>query len=527
MGAIDDRTTAVMRYLHHAVIAVSVFAAGACIMVYEFLAVRFLARYFGSALDVWASEIAVIMAGLSLGYALGGWVADKRPSWFAVGGALMLAGVTGAPMEIITTTVGETFLQYTIQPWHSLATAFAASFLPVFFLGAVLPQGIKLAAPSLAKVGSAAGCVSAVSTVGSIVGVIMIGHYLLLHFGMRNILYTTSAILTGAGILIMAVAWWRRIPAAAIALLIAFPAPAQVIFNQYSAYHHILVEDRGNSRLLRFDNDVQSTMSLQDPYSGGFEYADYFHMPVLFNPSLERVLFIGLGGGTGPKSFLQRYNDVRIDVIEIDPKVVEVAREYFALPRDPQLNVRTGDGRAVLQRTGAKYDAIMIDAYGSGPRGAYLPYHLATREFFTIVKDHLKNGGVLVYNAVGAFNGMNASTINSVAVTLRDSFYTTYIFGAQSSINTVFVCVHIDPSQLDDEGLVDGKAWPNGPWLQHPMSGWDLQQLVGNARQQHVNLPPNMEQRVNQFSMAHGAPINAPVLTDDQAPVDISSQRRR
>ena len=503
-----------------------VFAAGAAVMIYEFIAVRLLAPFFGGTLDIWASEIAVCLGGLAAGYFAGGFLADISRSWRALGAMLLLAGLSALPMESIVRATGSYLVHVdTAIQWHPLIGAFAASFVPMFALGTILPQAIRKATRDLQHVGSSAGMISALSTVGSIAGALGVAQ-MLAHFGVRQVLETASLILVIAGLATLALGWKRSAVAVLVVFLAVPAASGQVLFEKYSAYHHILVEDQGPYRVLRFDNAMQSTMSLSDPTGGGFEYTDFFHVPMVFNPSGGRVLFIGLGGGTGPKTFLHDYDTVRVDVVEIDPEVVKVAKRYFAVNPSPRLSINVADGRVYLNRSAVTYSAIIVDAYASGPYGPYIPYHLATSEFFEVAWKHLENGGCVVFNAIGQYRGENADVIAGLTVTFRAVFQAVYVFRARSSINTVFVAMKIDPDQLDDRGLVDGRIWPEGPWLQHPLSAVQLQSLVRTLRAQGHRPSPGIEKRIAQLSRANRAHFKAPVLTDNYAPVDVAPRRR-
>ena len=517
------------------------FAAGAGVMVYELLAVRILQRDFGGTMDVWAAEIAVCLAALALGYTFGGYAADRWPTPLGLYAALAFGGAGGFFVEPLALATADLLFQidYGIV-WHPLVAAGVSTFIPVFALGTVMPQTVRLYARRLDRVGHAAGRVAAAGTVGSVAGVLLTAMYLLRIWGVIRLLQVVSLTLLVYGVLGIVVHLARGkqaqirktgAPAPAIVLVtvLLFPlaTEAQVRYETYSAYHHIIVADQGDTRVLYFDQNPQSLMSISNPDSGGFEYTDYFHMPILFDPTVSHVLFIGLGGGTGPKNFYKHYPDMKIDVLEIDPTVVEVARSYFHLPQDPRLNVTVGDGRALLRRMPGNYGAVLIDAYGSGPSGAYLPYHLATQEFFTQVWEKLANGGSVVYNAVGAHGGMNSDVIRDLLVTLESVFQAVYVFGAGSSINTVFVAQKIDASRLTENRTRDGKGWPEGPWLAHPLNARALQELVANMpRDGFHTAAPLMTQRVKQFSRAHTARRTGRILTDDFAPVDIAPTRR-
>jgi len=521
----------------HIRLLLCVFVAGAAVMIYQFIAVRILARFFGAAMDVWASEIAVCMAGLSLGYFLGGRLADRFRALWPMGAALIVAGVSALAMEPLAVWFGERLLQAEAGlQWHPLIAAAASSFIPFLALGAVLPQAVRMAAYDRDRIGAAAGRIAALSTFGSIVGVLAIGHYLLAHWPVMHVLYALSAVLILLGLSLGADAALRRPHKAALAVLlgalIAMPALAQtVVFRQYTAHQHVLVVDNRGVRALLFDNDVQSTMSLRNPYAGGLEYTDYFHVPMILKPATTRVCFIGLGGGTGPKAYLRDYSRVTVDVVEIDPVVERVARQYFHLPDDPRLNVFVQDGRAFLNRTRVHYGAIIMDAYAGGPYGAYLPAHLATREFFQIVHERLEHGGSFVFNAIGVHRGMNHDVVESILVTLRAVFPVVYAYQASSSLNTVFVAVKLDETDSGTNGAngteAEAEPWPLSPFLDHPASPQTLAGLARTAIEYNFLRERDLPRRLRQVSRAQTAATSAPILTDNFAPVDLNRRSRQ
>lgn len=502
----------------------AVTVSGAAVMIYEFIAVRVLQRYFGGQIDVWASEIAVVMAGLALGYYFGGHVADRYRSPRILGLGIAIAGVLGAVILPAAEFAGERLLQTdTAIAWQPLMAASASSFLPFLTLGAVLPQVIRLYVPSFGAVGKAAGNIAALSTIGSILGVLATGMYLLTYFGVRETLYATSGVLIVTG---LAVAWVpsRRLAVLAVAAaltLTAGAARAEILFQDYSAYHHIMVEDRGDTRTLWFDSDPESLMSISDPYAGGFEYTDFFHVPMMLDPTTRRVLFVGLGGGTGPKSFYKQYPNVQIDVVELDPMVLQVARKYFALPRDGRLSVTVADGRTFLQRNAGRYGAIILDAYSSGPRGGYLPYHLATKEFFELVNKRLINGGCVVYNVITYYG--SGSVLPDIYRTMREVFPVVYAFQARTSQNTVLVAQKINYEALREDGTRDGRGYPNDPWLNHPMTYAQLQVIANELIKMDKPLLPVLPQRLLQSA---AVPATGRVLTDDYAPTDTGARRQ-
>ncbi len=511
------------------------FYAGAAVMTFEFIAVRFLQRNFGGSLDVWASEIAVCMGGLALGYWAGGRLADRYASWRVVGKCLVIAGATGVWMELLADGLGDALVPTGPARWHPLVAAGACSFLPLLALGSITPQLIRLHVRSLDKVGASAGWVSAISTFGSIVGVLVTAMALLPVYGVREVLWVLCATLLALGLVLAIgdrIIRRKAATAAAAVVLVALcgapQARAQVLFEEYTAFHHILVEDNRGTRTLWFDRDPQSTMSLKDPTEGAFEYTDFFHVPMILNPTADSVLFVGLGGGSGPKAFLRDYPELLVDAVEIDPKVVRVAREYFHLPEDNErLRVAVADGRAFLRRGSRQYGAIIIDAYGSGPYGAYIPFHLATTEYFRIVHDRLAHGGCAVYNVMGAYGDLNDYVVTSIHATLSRVFPHVYVFQAASSLNTVFVAQKTDPGAQASEGAETPKPWPEGPWLKHPMLPNGFHDLAVQALEAGVIRKSVLAERVTQFSPAMRRPIRGQVLTDNYAPVDITRPLQR
>lgn len=510
-------------------LGVLVFVSGAAVMIYEFIAVRMLQRFFGSSLEVWSAEISVCLLGLAAGYSLGGWMADRFRSWAPLGVVLCIAGFSAVFMEPIVVKTAEHVAQSEVMRWwEPLVASAAATLVPLLALGTVMPQAIRLAVTRLDRVGSSAGRIAALSTLGSICGT-MATSTLFVTWGVRESLYATCAALVVGGVFIVFAHFAARRKTAPVAALIVASAPflapaafAQTIYENYSAYHHILVRDEAEKRILYFDSSPQSTMFKTDAYAGGFEYTEFFYAPLVLDPTTKSVLFVGLGGGTGPKYFLKHYPEMKIEVSEIDPAVVKVAKQYFELPEDPRLRIVTIDGRTFIQRTKQTYGAIIMDAYASGPNGAYLPYHLATQEFFRSAFDRIENGGCLVYNVMGEYGGSNDNIVRGMLQTLESVFQKVYVFQAESSWNTVYLAQKIDPAKLAPNGTRDGKGWPDGPWLAHPA---DLSDLAAQLAAKGNYLPPNFPKRLTQFSAAHTAARDGKLYTDNNAPVDIAQGR--
>ncbi|HET6782055.1 MAG TPA: fused MFS/spermidine synthase [bacterium] len=202
------------------------------------------------------------------------------------------------------------------------------------------------------------------------------------------------------------------------------PGSERVLFEADSIYHHIVVAEDRVARYLRFDRSLQSGMLLGAPHESPFLYAAYAHVGFIFTPQAKRVLVIGLGGASIPKRFLRDYPEITVEVAEIDPMVLDVAKRFFAVRDDPRLRIFVQDGRLFLRRSERKYDMIIIDAFFAES----IPFHLTTREFYELARSRLAPGGVIVANLIGALEGPQSSLFRAVYKTYAEVFTGLYLF---------------------------------------------------------------------------------------------------
>jgi len=142
-------------------------------------------------------------------------------------------------------------------------------------------------------------------------------------------------------------------------------------------------------------------VKIREPYESGAKYTDMLHLPFLFNPDAKTALIVGGGGGVGPTIFRRDYPELEIDVVELDPNVVEIAERYFGFkPHDAKTNTIIMDGRVYIRDTPKRYDVIILDAFTGGRP----PFHLLTREFLELVKSRLTERGVVHLNIISALN---------------------------------------------------------------------------------------------------------------------------
>jgi spermidine synthase len=348
--------------------------------------------------------IGLMLAFLALGYWLGGRAADAHPHAAALArillaASLLLAVVPYAARPLLRAALGgfDTIAVGTVV--GSFFGVLALFVLPVTLMGAVAPFAVRLAITGVDEAGRIAGRLYALSTVGSILGTFLSALVAIPLLGTRRTLLGTALLLALAAV---PLAPRRSLAvAAAMGVLVAVSPgavkrSAGVLWERESRYQYVRVVAYGDgSRGLELNEGV-AQQSLWYPHSvltGG--YWDLFLMlpPLLARPP-QTMLVIGDAAGTIPRAFARFYPGVRIDGVELDPAVTDAGRRFFGLGRIPTLHTITADGRRYLERTHARYDLIVVDAY----RQPYIPFQLATREFFELVRTHLRSGGAVALN---------------------------------------------------------------------------------------------------------------------------------
>jgi spermidine synthase len=191
-----------------------------------------------------------------------------------------------------------------------------------------------------------------------------------------------------------------------------------------SQYHRLTITDNEGVRLLKFERNRQSSMLIDEPFETTIEYVGYLHIALAVKPDAVRILVVGLGGGSLVKRMWRDYPAMRIDAVELDPAVVAVAREYFALPDDERIRVFVGDGREFLSASSDTYDIIVMDAFDDDR----LPRPLSTEEFMRDCRDHLSTDGVIAYNVFGAVYGPLSKWFRSFHRTASNVWSNVWVF---------------------------------------------------------------------------------------------------
>jgi spermidine synthase len=526
-------------------IGIAVFLSGAVLLGLEIVASRVLAPYFGSSLFVWGALIGVVLAGLSIGYWLGGALADRFPSPYLLIGAIAGGAVLVLLVPLVDAWVLEQIVSWDpgprLDPLVATIVLFGAASV---VLGSVSPIAVRLVTRSLERLGRTAGRLFAVSTAGSIAGTFVTAFWLVPELGTDQVLAVGALTLLVAAAI---VAVGARLPLAAVALAGAAAASTFVVvslepeqggtlrgaaarnwsplyreretrnpsvldprsvqgdgfkvrFAKDTRYHRLVVADDESSRYLRFDSSFQSGMYLGQPFRTRFEYTDYLDLGLAYNPDARRVLFIGLGGGSAPKRFWRDFTRLQLQVVELDPDVVDVAYRWFALPRNPRLQVDTEDGRRWLVRHDMRWDAIVIDAFYADS----IPFHLATVEFLELARSRLAPGGVVVTNMIGALEGDTSRLLRSMTRTYRSVFSTV-------ELHPVFLEGDRDPVSLRNIILVaTDSASPSTEFL---AERWE--QIRARSPRAPDLAGPIRDRWQREVRLA-----DVPLLTDDYAPTD-------
>jgi spermidine synthase len=472
-----------------------VFVVGAASLGGEIAAARLLAPWFGDSTLIWANTIATVLLALSAGYWLGGRLADRQPSVARLS-AIVLAA---AGLFALVPFVAGPFLRTSVEAFDSFsAGAFVGSLiavlvliaLPMLLLGTVAPYAIRLAVVRVEEAGAVAGRLYAISTLGSLTGVFLSALVLIPFLGTRRTFLGFALALALVAVVSLQRRW--ALAPAAVAALIAIPVgtvkatgDGRVIWEQETPYQYArVVEAPDGERRLEL-NEGQAVHSVYAPgtWLTGDYWDEFLVLPLAARAEPPRsVAIVGNAAGTTARAYARYFPQTRVDGVEIDGALSEVGRELFDL-RGPRLHLHTDDGRTFLRASERRYDAIFVDAY----RQPYVPFHLATREFFQLARERLTLGGVVLVN-VG--HPERSDDLEQMLT---------------ATIGDVFAHVVRDPSQDTNTVLLatDASASADRLWAAMPRLPRELRPVAADAAER----------------LAAGL-VGGRVFTDDRAPVE-------
>jgi spermidine synthase len=383
-----------------------VFVVGAASLGAEIAAARLLAPYFGASTIVWANTIGVVLVALSVGYWFGGRFADRHPHMRGLCLLVLVAAVLIAAVPFAS----RPFLGFSVDAFDTVSVGgFAGSLfgvlvlvaVPVTLLGAAAPWAVRLAVGEVDRSGEVVGRLYAISTAGSLFGTMVAALLLIPLLGTQRtflVFALALALVAAAGL------GWRFV-AVPLLLAAAISMPAgtikaadtgRVLHEAETTHQYARVVERDDGTRVLELNEGQAVHSLYR--LGRYLTGDYWdgHLVLPFAARGEapgRIAILGNAGGTVARAFGRFFPDSAVDAVEIDGELTELGRRYLGL-RNPRMRVFAEDARPWLERVDGGYDAIMVDAY----RQPYIPFYLATREFFELARERLAPGGVAIVN---------------------------------------------------------------------------------------------------------------------------------
>jgi len=479
---------------------------GAAVMIVEILGAKMLAPFLGTSHFVWTAQIAVTLVALACGYWAGGIWVDKsaklgRLYWALIGAAAYLCFAT-----LVREPVAYACLNFNLALGSLLASMFLF-FVPLFCLAMVSPFLIRVVTSSVDSVGGNVGRLSGISTLGSVIGTVLIGYVLIPLLPNSATMVATAGALAALSLGYLFGFGKTKSDVGPMLTLIAFAGVLGFFAVRRDYWTHAEYEEiyRGNSNFgmlqvvrvpgtgrLMYLNDylIQNTYDPKTKQSVSM-YTYMLHgLARAYTPKLDDALCIGLGIGIVPTQFATE--GVRVDVVEINPAVIPLAREYFDL-QDDQLNIHIGDGRYFVHECKKQYDTIILDAF----LGDSSPTHLFSREAFEAMRRLLRPRGTVVINIFGGREGRNNFFAASLAKTLSAVFSDVTIHQLEEG-NTFLVACH--------EGKLELKRPANYDHV-HPLRRAEVEKAF--------------------LSVVAMNPQSGIVLTDDYNPVEFYDAANR
>lgn len=491
------------------ILPIIVFFTGACILIIELVAIRILAPYFGNTMFTVSSVLSVILVALSLGYYFGGKMADKYPNLNYFFTILTMSGILVLLFYFLSLFILPVISQTIPITYGPLISSILLFLFPAILLGFLSPYAIKLQnslSPTVG-IGSVSGVIFFWSTLGSIVGSLATGFFLIPNFGADKIFIYSGLFLFFLGSIPLIYLRFKRIYLI-IFLIISliffgflnrkdYQLEVGTVFQKDGKYEKITIKDdiyEGRpTRFFMQDKSLSGAMFLDtDDYRDmTYGYTKYYSLYKILDTKPTNLLVLGGGIYTVPKALQSELPEAIIDVVDIEPMLLDLAQQYFNVIPTDKLNTYTVDGRRFLQESDQRYDFIFSDVYSSL---FSIPYQFTTIEFFNLAKDHLEEDGIFVANLIGNLSRIDESLIFTIFNTFRQVFPNSYLFAVE------------EPNGIDLQNImmvgINGEAeidWKN-------LKNFE-DSTLNNLYKKRVNL--------NRFNLDQYS-----ILTDNYSPVD-------
>ncbi len=439
----------------------SVFITGASVLAIEVIANRILSPYFGNTIYSVSSILGVVLAALSFGYYFGGKYADKYPSEEKFYIIIFLSGLSVLLIKILGVMILPYFANNLSITTGPLIASLILFLIPSFLMGLLSPFAIKLHSIKHKNegIGKTSGEVFFISTLGSIFGSFLSGFYLIPNYGISKILFSIGLMLVILGLIGLNVVKKNSIQiklifAGVFAGLLGYLTEENylnnVIYIKDGVYERILVFDAKTAneptRYLLLDRSAASGKYLNKPNELAFNYSRYVDIFQYLDLKPKTFLFIGGGAYSMPNYILENYKEVQIDVAEIEPELLNIAKRYFDLKDDGRIENKVIDGRKLLSKNDKNYDLIFSDVYSS----VYsIPVQFTTKEYFELVKRRLNDNGIALLNIISDLYSDDPSLLFSEIKTFKEVFEETLVFKVKTSDKSVDNFVIIGFKNID------------------------------------------------------------------------------
>ena len=429
------------------ILEIVVFVCGAVVMVFELIGSRVIGPYVGTSTYAWTGLIGVILASLSVGYYAGGYLADKKPNIRPLAIIILFSALAIAFSALTKDIFSAVISSYQAAlEIKSVMISFILFAPASFFLGMVSPYAVRLRMTDVAKAGRTAGNLYAISTAGSIFGTFLAGFYIIPNLGSTNSLIILSVVLLLVAVLLLWGGRMGRSIMAAVFLLIIFIGLTYVdsiikqeilVADVDTEYNRIWVfnaiDPLTQKRILALATDPYGTQAAM--FTDGtddlvFDYTKFYRLFSHFVPNPANVLMIGGSAYTYPRDFIKNYPNSKMDVVEIDPGVTDIARKYFGLKDEKNLAIYHQDARIYLNENKKKYDVIFGDAFNSA---ASIPFQLTTKEAVRKEYDALNDNGVIMVNILSAIEGEKGKFARAEYATYKEVFPQVFLFAVQNT----------------------------------------------------------------------------------------------
>ena len=445
-----------------------VFLAGAIGMGLELIAARVLSPYVGSSNVVWTSIIGIILASMSIGYYLGGKLADKDADIKKLSDILLIAALSTSFIPILETLiVKELAGMIGNLIIAAILCAIIVFSVPSFILATISPFAVKIKSKEEKELGALSGRISSLSTIGSIVGTFFMGFVLIPKVGVTNINIGVTVVLTIMSILTRENKDKKYLLKIIIFILVLLlliglgkynfkVSNPDIILDTDSQHSRIWVrevEAEGTTyRTLQVDRGLESYIDAKTGEMGA-RYLRYYDLFEYFNKNAENTLLIGGAAYTYPIHYLKKYENKNIDVVEIDNKMTQIAAEQFGLDiNEPRLKIYSQDGRSYLNYSENKYDTILIDAF----KGSNVPFELTTYEALISAKNMLNENGMVLTNIISSLTGTDAKFIEYEYATYQKIFEEVRLFRVdnveeETKQNLILVGIKGNPEKNEEK----------------------------------------------------------------------------